>query len=646
LGFWTGRWLETEYIGNMDKSTIHQCILMLVISLHLDKATAAAAEEGEDDLSRHPYSYKYNVVDEESNTSYEVEESGNPEIVTGSYRTALPDGRTQVVTYEVHPTKGYNAKVTYEGTAQYPDTPGYFASPYGPPEPIRPDEYVKKFKRQSKQLKNKTLKTDDIFDELKVIPAFRVERKIDLNRKKNDDHDDLLSASSQTIFSSEHMDIKKDTKINKSKAIDNNEFDETAHSPRAEPLSLQQGFKEKQRVKKKPSQQKPKDGNDRNKPNVQIPAIDKNISNERKSLFISAPAVAPKQIQPKSNDKFEDSRHTPQAEPLSLQQNNKPKRKHVQKATTTVPTEVSIDKNREQVLKKPALATTEEPVVPTTDSITLAAGVTTDKVDTIEEDATVVLQTTTNPITYVSDKIQVTEPTEFIVEIAKVKNQPNQIDNIDTKKQAAEEALPSHKESNNLIPLELLDDTFYETQFTENIYRPFRAILNAGPSTQHIVNPYEYKLGEKYFGFTPQYVRQEEAEKTINMFEDDQKKNGDSLADITDEIFVENDSDYYEDYHSFPFGSRLPSIILQSDNKIEDFSRPIEKQTLNETPIAASTIKPRGIIQKVRVPKDFSIFRQARALANSKNYQPVPRGAGVQFVQMKEGSFVPQYYKF
>ena len=45
---------------------------MLVISLHLDKATAAAAEEGEDDLSRHPYSYKYNVVDEESNTSYEV----------------------------------------------------------------------------------------------------------------------------------------------------------------------------------------------------------------------------------------------------------------------------------------------------------------------------------------------------------------------------------------------------------------------------------------------------------------------------------------------------------------------------------------------------------------------------------------------
>jgi hypothetical protein len=68
---------------------------------------------------------------------FQIAESDSPEIVRGSYRVALPDGRTQIVTYEVHPDKGFDAKVTYEGTAQYPDTPDFVPSAYGPPGPIR-----------------------------------------------------------------------------------------------------------------------------------------------------------------------------------------------------------------------------------------------------------------------------------------------------------------------------------------------------------------------------------------------------------------------------------------------------------------------------------------------------------------------------
>ena len=52
----------------------------------------------------------------------------------------------------MHPNEGYQATVTYEGTAKYPDTPGYVPSPYAPPIRSRTAKAIsEKFKRQSKK---------------------------------------------------------------------------------------------------------------------------------------------------------------------------------------------------------------------------------------------------------------------------------------------------------------------------------------------------------------------------------------------------------------------------------------------------------------------------------------------------------------
>uniref|UniRef100_A0A0P5JN20 Cuticle protein n=1 Tax=Daphnia magna TaxID=35525 RepID=A0A0P5JN20_9CRUS len=88
-----------------------------------------------------PYSFGYDVQDKESYNDFDHSEKSEANVVTGSYRVALPDGRTQIVTYKAD-SYGYTADVKYEGEARYPEyketqqykAPAYPAPAYKAPE--------------------------------------------------------------------------------------------------------------------------------------------------------------------------------------------------------------------------------------------------------------------------------------------------------------------------------------------------------------------------------------------------------------------------------------------------------------------------------------------------------------------------------
>ncbi|KAK3864954.1 hypothetical protein Pcinc_029386 [Petrolisthes cinctipes] len=78
-----------------------------------------------------PYNFAYGVKDDYAGTDFRQSEDSDGSTVKGSYRVALPDGRIQTVTYVADPKNGYQAQVTYEGKAQYPQE-------YGPPITFKP----------------------------------------------------------------------------------------------------------------------------------------------------------------------------------------------------------------------------------------------------------------------------------------------------------------------------------------------------------------------------------------------------------------------------------------------------------------------------------------------------------------------------
>merc|ERR1719328_795753 len=74
------------------------------------------------------YVYEYGVADDYSKANFGHTESRDGYATKGSYRVALPDGRTQIVTYSAD-EHGYVADVKYEGVAKYPEEKAYHPAP-------------------------------------------------------------------------------------------------------------------------------------------------------------------------------------------------------------------------------------------------------------------------------------------------------------------------------------------------------------------------------------------------------------------------------------------------------------------------------------------------------------------------------------
>merc|ERR1712238_556023 len=77
------------------------------------------------------YHYGYAVTDDYSGANFAQSENRDGVATSGEYRVALPDGRTQIVTYNVGDAySGYVADVRYEGEAQYPPYEPNTPAPY------------------------------------------------------------------------------------------------------------------------------------------------------------------------------------------------------------------------------------------------------------------------------------------------------------------------------------------------------------------------------------------------------------------------------------------------------------------------------------------------------------------------------------
>ncbi|XP_042855253.1 cuticle protein 19-like [Penaeus japonicus] len=90
-----------------------------------------------------PFDFAYAVRDDYSGNDYAHQETSDGHVTSGSYRVALPDGRTEIVTFEADHDNGYVANVVYEGEATYPaPAPSYHAPAPSYPAPPPPPTYA------------------------------------------------------------------------------------------------------------------------------------------------------------------------------------------------------------------------------------------------------------------------------------------------------------------------------------------------------------------------------------------------------------------------------------------------------------------------------------------------------------------------
>merc|ERR1712025_296979 len=83
--------------------------------------TAYAAGDALAEVS--PYNFNYAVADDYSGSSFTASENSDGlGVKQGSYQVALPDGRSQTVTYNSDDVNGYVPDVSYEGVPQYPES--------------------------------------------------------------------------------------------------------------------------------------------------------------------------------------------------------------------------------------------------------------------------------------------------------------------------------------------------------------------------------------------------------------------------------------------------------------------------------------------------------------------------------------------